>query len=116
MMKKIFVLFLAIFIMALFSTASLADALDKTGTISLDSGNKADVDLSANVIASYYSDGTTYAAATYNPKGTGREYGTGSTTTYMWYKESGVATGGTTVPIDLGDSYDFATNNWESIG
>ena len=113
-MKKFFVLFLSIFAIAYFSMPAFAgSAVNKEGTIALDSGGNADVGLSSNVIASYYSDGSTYAAATYNPKGTGKDYGTGSETTYIWYKESGVSPGGTAT-IQLNESYDFEANGWES--
>ena len=118
-MKKIFVLFLAIFIMALFSTADFAAATctdDQTETIALASGNKADVGLSANVVASYCSsDGTNYAAATYNPKGVGKAYGTASDTTYVYYKDC--ATGLSETPdMSNGDSRAVSGTGWNKVG
>jgi len=79
-MKKIFVLFLAIFAMAMFSMPAFAF---KMGT-----SDNTTVDLSANVGAAYNggTNGISYAAATYNPKGTGKAYGTASDTTYIYYK------------------------------
>jgi len=98
-MKKIFVLFLAIFAMAYFSipafagaaasgTTSGANCIDlsaKSPSDCTDTSNNALVGLSANVQASYYStDGTNYAAETYNDKGRGKTYGLANLTSNVY--------------------------------
>ena len=80
-MKKIFVLFLSIFAMACFSMPAFAGSVTMGSTT---------LDLSANVLASYYGGtgttaGTSYAATTFNPKGNGKAYGVASDTTYITY-------------------------------
>ena len=113
MMKKIFVLFLAVLIVALFSTASFASCkTGQTDKIPLDSGGKADVKLSANVEASYCSNGSSYAAVTYNSKGMGRSYGTASDTTYIYY-----TTGDKTSGWSATNASDAKfTSGWTQIG
>ena len=62
------------------------------GTTVYDSGNPLtmgndNVSFSANVKAKYWSDNSTYAADTYNTKGTGREFGIASTDSKVHYKD-----------------------------
>jgi len=107
-MKKILVLFLTILIMAMFSIPVFAD------TFTMGSGNStATVELSANVEAKYNgaSDGSSYAAATYNSKGMGRAYGTASDTTYIYYTS---ATGASSALGAATNSSAFS--GWTQIG
>ena len=111
-MKKIFVLFLAILAMVCFSTASFASCKTaQTESIALDSGGDATVGLSANVVATYCSSGTTYAAVSHNPKGVDRSYGTASDTTYIYYATGNAASGWTDE-----DSSTFTSPTWTKVG
>jgi len=110
MMKKIFVLFLAIFVMVLFSVPVFADCGNSTDDEKITLGDNCTVGLSVNVKARYCSNGNSYAAATYNSKGT-KTYGTGSGTSNIYYvleDKTGKIT----------DSYDFESNSdgWKKIG
>ena len=118
-MKKIFVLFLAILIMAIFSVSVFADGhitcgAEQSGKVQLGAdGNCTDeFGLSMNVTAGYCSDGDSYAAATYNSKGT-KTYGTASDTTNIYYK-----TGDQTDGWDKDDASaaQFDTDDWKKIG
>ncbi len=117
-MKKISVLFLVIFVIAVFSASVFADGhitcnSPQSGKVYLGAaGNCTDkFGLSAHVTAAYCSStGNSYAAATYNSKGT-KTYGTGSGTSNIYYK-SGDHTG----DIGNNESYDFESNNWTQIG
>ena len=101
-MKKIFVLFLAILIMAVFSVPVFA--ADKWSTFE----NATGVKLSKNVTAHYYSSsGASYSATTYNSKGT-KTYGAASDSTWI-YSHAGTGTDPTTTS---GDSNDFS--GWAS--
>jgi len=119
-MKKIFVLFLTIFAMACFSMPAFAKDTSNCDTISLDSNNKADVSLSANVCAKYITPttGASYSAATYNDKGVGRCYGTASDTTYILYNDTatGVSLAGLSVINTNGDSRDVSGDAWHQLG
>ena len=104
-MKKIFVLFLAILAMAVFSAPVFAFTMGSNSTTT--------VELSANVEAKYNgaNDGSSYAAATYNSKGMGRAYGTASDTTYIYYTP---ATGASSALGTATNSSAFS--GWTQIG
>ena len=130
-MKKIFVLFLAIFAMAYFSIPAFAtgsaaksayqggipgsaNCIDLSTTSTpdcTDTNNEALVGLSASVTASYVSDGTTYAADTYNPKGTGKEYGVASDSTVIKYNDQ-TGTADTAPTADNSTAFD----GWDQLG
>jgi len=118
-MKKIFAVFLAIFAMAYFSMPAFACQDGSDGSLPMTSDNSTSVGLSANVIAKYCAggtNGTSYSAATYNPKGTGKTYGIASDSTTIVYKD-GLATGQSTIPGNFGtsgDSSDFS--GWTHLG
>ena len=109
-MKKIFVLFLAIFAMAYFSMPAFAT----TGSVTM---GDTSVDLSANVDANYYGGtGTNYSADTYNPKGVGIAYGVTSDSTYIFYKD-GINTTTVKTATDLNDKADSsAFSGWSQLG
>ena len=113
-MKKIFVLFLTIFVMAMFSVpvfavTNLTCGNTGSGEVALGaSGNcTGAIGLSAHVTAGYCSSsGDSYVAATYNDKGT-KTYGTGSGTSNIYYKEGNYAT------VNSSTSFD---SSWTKIG
>ena len=127
-MKKIFVLFLAIFAMAYFSMPAFAGAaasvyqgssvtsncidLSSTSTSASDcsdTSNNALVGLSAHVRASYYSDtGTNYAAETYNDKGKGQIYGLANLTSNVYVTSGDFS--------NLGSDNATTFNNWDVLG
>ncbi|AEA33706.1 hypothetical protein [Hippea maritima] len=78
-MKKILALFMSVCSMAFFASGVYAFTLGGTDTT--------DINLSANVEAGYYGggDGSLYIADTYNPKGNGKVYGTGSAYSKIYY-------------------------------
>ena len=117
-MKKIFVLFLAILAMACFSVPVFAVETGSDGSLTMGSSpTSTTVRLSANVVARYHSaSGTSYSAATYNDKGVGRDYGTASDTTYVYYQ---AATGDSVAGLPTlanGDSRDVTSGNWIQVG
>jgi len=96
-MKKLFVLLIAVSLMSVFSAKSYAAAsftsdegtMTKGKYIELGNTDKVKVKLSAGVEATYgyvVKEGSDYAAATFNDKGTGREYATGSAVSTIYYK------------------------------
>ena len=107
-MKKIFAVFLAIFAMAYFSMPAFAD------TLTMGSGtNSTSVELSKNVTAKYNgaTDGSSYAAVTYNSNGTGKTYGTSSDTTYIYYADDDKVS-----DFAKTDSSDFTSGDWKQLG
>lgn len=120
-MKKIFVLFLAIFVMACFSVPVFATSSGTNDTDELlmgpTSGYSTTVKLSMNVIASYKTggtSGTSYSATTYNPKGTGKAYGAASDTTYITYEPWTNTAAAPT--LDEGNVADVTSGSWKQIG
>ena len=127
-MKKIFVLFLAIFAMAYFSIPAFAGAaksaytgsntvtancIDLSSTTTTpdcsDTSNNALVGLSANVRASYYStDGTNYAAETRNYKGKGQTYGLANLTSSVNVTSADFT--------DLNSDNATTFDNWDVLG
>ena len=114
-MKKILVLFLAIFIMALFSVPVFATATTG-GVMGSTAGYTTSVKLSANVLSSYLGGtlGVSYAATTSNPKGMGRAYGTASDTTYITYEPWTTTTAAPTPTA--ADSSAVTSGSWKKIG
>ena len=114
-MKKILLFLLAIFVMALFSAPAFADAT--TDGVMGSSPHDTSVKLSANVKSSYLGGalGVSYAATTFNPKGTGRAYGTASDTTYIMY-EAYAATNTVAPVVGTANSSNFPSNAWSKIG
>ena len=114
-MKKILVLFLAILATVVLSVSVLAAAnltcgSTGSGKVQLGSGNNTSEEfgLSAHVTASYCSStGDSYVAATYNDKGVGRVYGTGSGTSNIYYKSGNDPTVNSSTSFDSG---------WTKIG
>ena len=97
-MKKIFVFILAIMVVGVFASASFAFTADQghggagDGYIELGNTNLVRVQLSANVEAKYgYTttdgEGADYAASTYNSKGNGKVFATGSNSNTVVYKD-----------------------------
>ncbi len=119
-MKNIFVLFLSVFAITLFSTQSFAAATTSSTTsgnstiILGTSPNSVTIGLSANDTAAYLggTTGKTYAAITYNPLGAGQEYGTASDTSDIMQQPH---TGTVTTPTK-GDSYDVTSGSWLPVG
>jgi len=117
-MKKILLFILAIFIMALFSVPVFAaDPTVTTDGAMGNSPNNTSVRLSANVKSSYLGGalGVSYAATTFNPKGTGRAYGTASDTTYIMY-EAYAATNTVAPVVGTANSSNFPSSAWSKIG
>jgi uncharacterized protein YxeA len=122
MMKKILLFILAIFVMVLFSVPVIATGQTSSdGSLTMGStDHNTSVRLSANVEAAYKDDGNgaSYSAATYNPKGVGRAYGTASDTTYIFYDDvaTGTSIGNVVTTLNSGDSSDFPSSDWTKIG
>ena len=78
-MKKILILFVSVCAIAFLTSGAFAFTLGGT--------KKTDIGLSANVDAGYYggTDGSSYVADTYNPKGNGKVYATGSAYSKTYY-------------------------------
>jgi hypothetical protein len=128
-MKKIFVLFLAVFIMAMFSiSAFAADAYITCGSpqSSQSSGDKlhlgtsggnctGEIGISMNVVAAYCSGGNSYAAITHNPKGKIVSYGTASDTSNIYYTASD-KTSTLTGVINNASAAGFYATPWEKLG
>ncbi len=113
-MRKIFVLFLAIFVMTVFSVPVFAAAQKSSdGSLTLGATKMTTVRLSANVSAAYDAEtsGASYAASTYNSKGNDKSYGTASDTTYIYY-----AAGNQVSDWSGADSSSFTSDTWTQVG
>ena len=112
-MKKIFVFFLAILVMALFSVPAFAAQESSDGSLTLGATKTTTVRLSANVSAAYAAAtlGVSYATITYNSKGNDKSYGTASDTTYIYYAATNKVSGWTDT-----DSSTFTSPAWQKIG
>jgi len=123
-MKKIFAVFLAIFAMAYFSMPAFASSTNATGesssngSLTMGSGtNSTSINISASVMANYYSaDGTNYAADTYNPKGNGKAYGVSSGSTVITYQDVTAGDSSAIPSLKNGDSRDVTSDAWHQLG
>jgi len=119
MRKTLFIAFFVFLGTSVGFLSSRASGATLTGTFELSStshtqANPVAINLSSNVHAIYNGSDAAYGIGTTNPLGTGRSYGTSSTSSYIYYNK---VTEGTADPTDVaaGEST-WASATWTRLG